>query len=146
MMTSLRTGLLASWRAVLGASLLIACGSTTEPQPREQLGVISFYGDPVVIDVPDTVAAGVPFEVSVRTYGGGCISKARTDVRMEGDTVHVRPFDRHSGHDVCTDILHMFDHRAQVTLDAAGAFEFVFHGRAEPGDAAVSFHRTVIVE
>ncbi|MCK5651658.1 MAG: hypothetical protein KAJ42_09790, partial [Gemmatimonadetes bacterium] len=52
--------------------LLTACDGILGLGEDKRVGVIAFYSDPVVITVPDSVQAGVSFEVSVLTYGGGC--------------------------------------------------------------------------
>ncbi|HUF13959.1 MAG TPA: hypothetical protein VMN78_12720 [Longimicrobiales bacterium] len=125
---------------------VVACGGPTEPEPRKEIGIISFFHDPVVINVPDAVEAAVPFEVSVRTYGGGCQTQGVTDVEVTGHRVDVRPYDIHSGHDFCTQPLRMFDHVAMVTIHEHGQALISFHGKAEPGDSAVVFVREVEVE
>lgn len=137
------------YRALWAAAVAVAaagCSTIIEPSPEERPGVIDFYQEPVVVEAPETVRAGAPFEVSVRTYGGGCLSKGETEVRKEGLSVDVRPHDIHSGADVCTQELKMFDHRATVTLHDAGVAEIRFHGQAVPGDSAVLVVRYVTVE
>jgi len=54
-------------------ALLEACNGILGPEDKSRVGTIVFFGDPVVIEVPDTVQVGVSFEVSVQTYGGGCL-------------------------------------------------------------------------
>ena len=127
-------------------AMVVACGGPTEPEARKEIGVISFYHDAVVITVPDAVEAGIPFELSVRTYGGGCHTRGTTDVDVTGLRVDVRPYDIHSGHDFCTQPLLMFDHVAMVTVHESGQAIISFHGAAEPGDSAVVFVREVEVE
>lgn len=130
------------------ALILVATGCTALLGPGEtrRLGVIDFYQDPVVIAVPDTVQAGAAFEVSVRTYGGGCITKGDTETQVEGLTAEVRPYDLHSGAEVCTDELRIFDHRATLAFEQAGLAEVRFHGREMPADSVVTIVRSVVVE
>ena len=127
-------------------TVVVACGGPTEPEPRQELGIISFFHEPVVITAPESVEAGVPFEVSVRTYGGGCHSRGTTDVDAIGLRVNVRPYDTHSGHNLCTLPLAMFDHVAVVTVHEPGNALISFYGAAEPGDSTVVFVREVKVE
>lgn len=127
------------------ALLVAGCSGRAEAGPDRSLGVIAFHGDPVVIEVPDTVPAGTPFDVSVRTYGDGCVTKGDTEVRQEGRTVNVRPYDVHSGAEICTLQLKMFDHRATVTLDDPGPAEIRFHGRELPADSVLTVARSLIV-
>ncbi len=126
--------------------LLTACDSTLGSDEEARIGVIAFHGDPVVITVPDTVQAGVSFEVSVLTYGGGCHSKGGTTIQIVGLSVDVTPYDIHSGAEVCTDILNMFDHRATLTLRESGVAEVRFHGKQMPGDSLITVVREVVVE
>jgi hypothetical protein len=116
------------------------------PKEEERVGVIEFYDDPVVIIVPEAASVGEPFEVSVRTFGSGCMSQGRTEVKAAGLSVRVTPYDIHSGHDYCPDILRVFEHRAIVTVTEAGAAEIIVRGLAKPGDTLVSFTHTVAVE
>lgn len=132
--------------ATVLALTVSACSGVVDPIGGKRLGVIAFHGDPVVVEVPDTVEAGVPFEVSVRTYGGGCISKNGTDLRVDGLTADVRPYDNHSGHQICTDELRVFVHRATLAFGAAGRAEVRFHGTEKPSGSAIVVARTVIVE
>ena len=126
--------------------LAIACGSGSDPDSLVRPAALSYVHEPVVIHVPDTVEAGVPFEVSVRTYAGGCISHERIDIRIERDTVHIRPLHRDSGHEVCTDDLVVSDHTLTIRLTTPGRTEVVFHGASGLGGSAVAFSRTVEVE
>lgn len=41
------------------AVVLTACSGVLGPNGERRLGVIAFYGDPVVTEVPDTVQVGV---------------------------------------------------------------------------------------
>lgn len=129
------------------ALVLLATGCTALLGPGEtrRLGVIDFYQEPVVIAVPDTVQAGAAFEVSVRTYGGGCITEGETETRVEGLSADVRPYDLHSGAGVCTDELRIFDHQATLAFEQEGVGEVRFHGREMPADSLVTYVRPVVV-
>jgi hypothetical protein len=113
--------------------------------PGQQPGVISFYSDPVVVEVPDTVTRGQPFAVSVRTYGGGCVSQGPTDVRVDDLRATITPFDINSGHDFCTAALRLFQHEASITFDRAGIATVVFRGTRRPEDQPIAVERTVVV-
>ncbi len=58
------------------------CSDSTGPRGGERLGVILFHGDPIVIEIPDTVRVGVPFDASVMTYGGGCLNAWRKSASL----------------------------------------------------------------
>lgn len=130
---------------MLGLLPITACSGLLGPEDETRLGVISFYDDPLVITVPDTVSAGAPFELSVRTYGGGCIRPNGTLVQVEGRAVTVAPYDVHSGHDYCPDVLRIFDHDATVTLHEAGLAEIRIRGRSMPADSTMVVVRHVVV-
>lgn len=122
-----------------------SCSGPTGPESGPRLAVIQFYSDPVVAQAPDTARAAVSFQVHVRTYGDGCVSKGTTDVQIAGSSIDVRPYDVHSGASFCTEVLYMFDHQATVAVDEPGSYRVRFIGRAMPDDSAVTFVRTVVV-
>ena len=130
----------------VGVSLLVACDSILDPDEKSRVGIIVFHGDPVVIEVPDTVQAGVSFEVSVRTYGGGCHSEGGTTVQVSSLSADITPFDLHSGARVCTDILNMFTHEAALSLEEPGVALIRFHGMQMPEDSLVTVVREVLVQ
>ena len=128
------------------ALLVASCSSSADPQSVVEPAALEHYQDSAVIVVPRSAEAGVPFEVSVRTYTGGCVRYERIDVETSGQTVHVRPFVRHSGHDICTLDLDIQDHTVEIRLMVPGAAQVVFHGMKMPDSTAVAFSRTVQVE
>ena len=131
---------------LIGVGLLMACDGIFGLGEEKRVGVIEHYGAPVVITVPDSVQAGVSFEVSVLTYGGGCLSKDGTEVQVSGLSADVTPYDIHSGAEACTDNLGLFDHRAMVTLRESGVAEIRFHGKQLPEDSLITVVREVVVE
>ena len=131
---------------LVAAVFLCACGGLFGPEEGRRLGVIAFHGDPVVVEVPDSVGAGEPFQVSVRTYGGGCISKGDTEVEIEGRNVDVVPYDIHDGESNCTDDLALFEHRVTVTIAEPGLAEVRIRGNEMPADTQVVVTRRVVVE
>lgn len=125
--------------------LLPACDWVVGPEEGARVGVIAFYHDPVVVSVPGGVDAGAPFEVSIRTYGDGCMREGSTEVAMRGGVVDVTPYDVHSGQNVCTDILNVFEHVATLTLSQPGQTVIRFHGLEEPGHVRITVDREVTV-
>ena len=115
--------------------LLMGCEAITGPGERLVPGTISFGSDPVVIEVPDTVALSVPFLVRVRTYGGGCERIGPTEVTLDARSALVEPFDYTvSGRDVsCTLQLKAFSHEASLTFDFLGSATVVVKGVETPG-------------
>ena len=111
------------------------------------LGAIAFYsvGDPHV-EVPATAERGVPFTVTVRTYGGGCDRVAGTQVRAVGPSVvEVAPYDFTRPNALCTDQLVALTHAAAVRFDVAGTSRVRVRGRRAPGGAELVVEREVVV-
>ena len=102
--------------------LLAACSSPTDESPREEimLGALSIAGAAPVITFPDTVQAGVPFEVAVRTYGISCFAKNRTELSVVGLRATVLPYDVARGSSTCNDTFAGHDHVATVRFGRAG--------------------------
>jgi hypothetical protein len=123
-----------------------SCENSSGLEEDRRVGVIAFFGDPVVIAAPDTVFVGQSFSVLVRTYGDGCISQGGTEVQSVGLSIDVTPYDVHSGARICTDILNMFDHTAALTIARRGTAEIRFHGRRLPEDLTISELREVVVK
>lgn len=125
---------------------LVGCGAVVGPDERRQVGVIDFYDQPSVIEVPDTVRVGEDFQVSVRTYGGGCVSQDTTEVAVADRLAQVVPYDLHSGEGVCPDVLRTFDHEAVVRFEDEGEAEVRVIGKRMPENAIVAVVRAVVVE
>ena len=149
-------------RWLLAAAFLLAgCGSPTgiertrgilpddEIRRERRLGWIQFYHDPIAIQVPAEVTRAVDFEVTVRTYGGGCIGQGDTEVSVDGRTAEVRPYDIFVTHlppnMACTADLRLYTHRATLRFNAAGVATVRIRGRTHPGDGVVVINRPVIV-
>jgi hypothetical protein len=115
---------------------------------ERKLAWISFYSmDSVVFTVPDTVQRSVPFEVSVRSYAGGCDEKGDTELTLDAQIAEMRPFDvHHRGPDLaCPDILKFFQHVAVVRFEFAGNASVRVRGIAYPGDSVIVRERSVFV-
>jgi hypothetical protein len=87
-------------------------------------------GPPQVIEAPDTVAAGAPFEVATWTVGtSGCWRGDGQTVERWERTLVLRPYDSHSGSEVCTGMLLFIAHRSTVVLVEPGEWTLRVHGR-----------------
>jgi hypothetical protein len=144
------------------AVLVAACGSLTQPEPSSpalsleqplptvggktalRAGNIRFYHDPLIVDVPSTATAGVPFTVSVTTYGGGCIGEAETVVRVQGWRADIVPY-QHVSIGPCTQELRTTKRQATVTFALPGEALVRVIGREQPSDELIEVRRTVIV-
>ena len=133
---------------LVAAAALIGCDSDTpsEPQGFSVMGAIEFYDDSVQVSVPDTVAVGETFAVSVRTYGDGCVEKGSTEVQVNDLSATVTPFDRHSGAEACPDVLRTHEHQATLAFEEPGDAVVTFRGRSVPRGGIRSVARTVVVE
>lgn len=127
-------------------AVLAGCSVITGPDESRRVGVIDFHDQPVEVAVPDTVSAGVDFEVSAVTYGGGCVSADDTEVEVDGLFAQVVPYDLHRRQEACPDVLRTFEHRALVRFDEPGTAEVRVVGRREPGNSLAVVVRQVVVE
>jgi len=120
-----------------------------EIRRERQLALIEFYGDPLVVQIPDTAAVATPFEITVRTYGGGCIDQGDTEVSVAGQAASVRPYDVFvtslPPNYACTSDLRLYTHRALVRFAQVGPATVTVHGRVRPGDSAIAVQRSVHV-
>lgn len=133
------------------ATIALAGCSLLEPGiTRERLpAYVRFGSEPARIDAPDTVAAGVPFSVTVPSFGDGCIARGDTQVEIGDMVVQLRPFDIFTTsmpkNDACTRRLALYDHTASVRLDKPGVAIIRAIGRVDPGDSTTTLERQVIV-
>lgn len=124
----------------------MACEGLLGPDEDRRTGVIAFFDFPVEIEIPDTVQVGEPFELSVFTYGGGCLREGPTKIKVGGLRVDVTPYDIHSGAEACADVLNTFLHKATLTLTTPGLARFLFHGKQKPDNLPIIVGRDVYVE
>jgi hypothetical protein len=121
----------------------------TDIQRQRQPAWIRFHNDPPRIDLPSSVAHGVDFEVTVRTYGGGCVEQGDMEVEASGNDAELRPFDVHLTHlpsdYPCIDILRHFAHRATLRFAEAGVGTIRVRGREEPGGRELVVERLILV-
>lgn len=125
--------------------------STGNEVVRErQLGLIRFHEDPLVLQVPGTVAVGSTFDVTVGTYASGCIEQGDTEVSVLGRVASVRPYDvfvtAMPPYYACTRELILYTHRASLRFDEVGPATVTIYGRVQPGDSVVAVSRSVQVQ
>lgn len=133
----------------LAAVLYAVAGCDAFQDEVTDLAYIHFGdSDSVFFSAPDTVQVGTPFEVSVRSYGGGCTRQGGTRVTANDFEALVEPFDVTDRADACTLELKLFTHRASVSFAKAGTTTVRVRGRARTGttrDSLVTRARTVVV-
>lgn len=125
------------------ASALLAACSVVGLDERERLGILWPLEEPPAVTVPQTAQRGEPFTVTVVTQGGGCLRPGPTRVRTRGMTAEVRPYDVHSGGNVCPTDVAPYEHTATLRFDQAGAATVEFHTRGPAGDVITT--RTVSI-
>lgn len=118
---------------------LAACDLFTSPSPDGSVGILEWdrivttnIVDAPSVEAPDTVAAGVPFQVVVRTFGAsGCWSAAGEGVRSRPRLVEITPFDRDGMGEnrMCTAAIVRLTHTAQVSFSETGAGTLRVRGR-----------------
>ena len=135
--------------------LLTACGNSAV---RER-GVIEsdiIPGEEVLL-APETVRVNVPFEVVVRTIGGGCTEADGMDVEVEEGLRVLTPYDLTSipgRNEACPAIVTRPEHTTQVTFETSGTATIRVEGRSENNTAMTggaeygeaTIEKTVIVE
>jgi hypothetical protein len=104
-----------------------------------------------VLVAPDTVEAGEAFQVTTHTVGpSGCWRSDGQTVSTNERVVVLRPYDSHSGSQICTYALLFLAHGSTLVLTEAGEWTLRVDGRrlrlAEPlWDEPVSATRTIFV-
>jgi len=128
-----------------------ACNIVNPDRKRteREAAYLRYAGFSELLVAPDTVTAGTPFDVSVRTFGGGCVDQGDTEVAVVGRVVELRPFDIFTTHlpqgYACPAILALYTHTVSLRIDQAGTATLRAIGRASPGDTAATIERTLFV-
>jgi hypothetical protein len=119
-----------------------------EPLEDRLVGILAERDGATDVAVPDTVASGVPFVVSVKTVGGACVRKDETELELSGSTATVTPYDRYAiprpglG---CLPTATAFDHATTVTFMTSGDASVVIRGREEGTNTILEFAYAVVV-
>lgn len=111
-------------------------GGANEHVTELQIGVIEHYSNPVRVEVPETVQRNQDFTVRVITYGGGCKAMGSTDVKIEGRSARIAPYDwevtRMAPGKACTDDLVRYAHTATLHFSDVGTAQVGIRGRRKP--------------
>jgi hypothetical protein len=110
---------------------ICACSTPTTSETERLVGVIGFP-NAVVIEHADTVRPGQQFVVSIKTYApDGCWLKGETDIREDGRTVIITPYDLHLRNRSrdCLQMPQQFIHSANISLVQPGSSQLEFRGR-----------------
>jgi hypothetical protein len=108
----------------IGAVALPACDDPNALEVIRVVGALEL--DAEQPQIPDTMTAGVPSEITFWTNGNSCVEGGDTEVDITGDLALVTPYDfkRVSGGG-CYDDRRYFEHRAKVVFDEPGTAEIV---------------------
>lgn len=98
---------------------------------EEKVGLLRLYGEEAVIYVPQSVERGERFAVNFHTFGGGCVSRGRTELQIRALQADITPYDIHSNNDVCTSNVAFLDHTTWLHFDVVGTATVSVHGRFE---------------
>ena len=118
---------------LLALASAAGCGDDNPTAPLGPEGTrpaqLEYFGDPPRVTVPEAVAVGETFEISIESYGGGCIQFATTGVKRIGDRLEIRPFDDFPAPDaVCTADLRYIDHSITYSVDTDLTLEVAIYG------------------
>lgn len=128
----------------LGIMLLLAgCSSIFGPDEKRVVGVISG----LQADAPAVVKVGEEFTITVQTtWHNGCARKDAVEVRADGLTVTVTPYDVVTERGLCADVVQQFTHSATLALSSPGAAEIVVRGRQSRNSGVTTLRRTVTAQ
>jgi hypothetical protein len=107
--------------------LLVGCSLATEPEHRLVLADIAGYhvGDPFV----EVTSSGSSATVRVTTFGSSCNARGVTEVRVEGLTATVEPYNyAPPAGTPCPRDLRSFIHEATVQFDRSGDARILVRG------------------
>jgi hypothetical protein len=124
------------WLAPI-AALAVGCESPTGPFYTEELGFIAWNEEPFeVLALPPSAAAGADFTITVRTFGDGCTTGARTVLRYEGNLAIVTPYDNHVAwlppNMACPSIIASPVHTVALRFATPGVAQVRVEGRRYP--------------
>ncbi len=112
-----------------------------------RVGVLRHYGDSLLFEAPSRAAVGVPIEVHVTTYGGGCLGQDTTVTNVNGLRATVVPYQRApvDPNVACTMELVLQRRLVRVTFQSAGLATLRVIGRDEPASRLFAVERRIEV-
>lgn len=134
--------------AALGLALLtVGCTSILGPSEEREVGVVlGLAGGVPAIEAPATVQAGEDFTVTIRTgWRNGCARQDGTEVRVQGASATITPYDRITEGAMCTQATQEFVHTATLRFAQPGTARLLIRGRAAHTEGAQTIERSVTV-
>ena len=112
-----------------------------------RVGTLQFYADTVRIEMPDRANRGVPLDIYVSTYGGGCVGSDTTVTAVQGLRATVVPYQRVSTNPnlACPSILLIDRRRARIVFETPGTATVRVIGREEPSGRLFAVERRIAV-
>jgi hypothetical protein len=139
---------------LLSVVTLVAC-SATEPSasaPERVRGpaILLFYGDTSSVSLPVSSHVGVPFSLTVTSFGGGCIAHGGVEFTLRGLDAEVQPYRyeavRLPPNMACTMELRIYHDTVSLEFDEPGDARVRVVGMRRPGDTPyiIEHHLTVL--
>jgi hypothetical protein len=154
--TMIGVAILACWQLGCGQDITPPPLSSTAlsleqpfPGPGQSALRIANIGGPEGVEVPPAVRAGEPLQVTVTTYGGGCIDEDTTAVVARAHMADVVPYQRvyqPKEHEACTMELRISHRQVDVVFTEPGMATIRVYGRGRPDGSVISVSRQVRVE
>jgi hypothetical protein len=119
------------------------------PAPGQSARRVANIGGGDSVVVPSVAHAGQPFQVTVTTYGGGCISEDTTVVAAEAHSADIVPFQRWyqpRQNEGCTMELRINKRQVALTFAQPGVAVVRVYGRGQPDGSLMTVVREVSVE
>ncbi len=104
----------------IGAVAVAACD---DPYALEAVRVVGAWNGQA--QIPDTMTAGVPSEITFWTNGDGCVTGGETEVDITGRSALVIPYDYlgYGGSSCGVWLIQFFEHKADVVFNDPGTAE-----------------------
>ena len=115
-------------------AVLAACGpvSKVSKGDEKRIRVVGFHNGDDASLVPKEVTASESFEITVHTYGDGCVELGDTESDVNGGIATVTPYDVFVDAGACAQIFHTFGHKVDLTFEKPGTAEIRFLYSTKP--------------
>ena len=131
-------------RLLVLLAVVVACGSPTEPRYQRKVGFIDGGGEADPLIGPANVQAGVPFTVTVSTFGSSCLRADGVTLTVNDSVVVITAYDRApSEPPPCLPDWRAFPRAVTVTLTTPGTAVIRLQGEGFQGTMTVEKTLTV---
>jgi hypothetical protein len=112
------------------AAGLTACSTSPDQGEHRAIGLIEPGGSFDALVVPDTVRAGIPFTITVWTFGTPCVRPDGVAAQVSGLVASVTPYVVEPPSDaICPAVLQASPRTVTLAFDTPGAATVRLHGR-----------------